>query len=87
MSDPITTVATKRDRPARIDLPNGKKWLERRSSWAHEKFGVDDKTARRWDLPTLYVGNVAYIEEPTSSEIVAARVKRKNQPRSRAKGR
>jgi hypothetical protein len=70
----------------RIPLPDGD-YLEPRAEFANDVLGVTDRTAQRMDLPTTYVGGVAYVPHRASLAVVAASVKRKNQPRSRAKGR
>jgi hypothetical protein len=87
MSDITTdiTAAMKRRGPRprrRIELPNGD-YLQPRAEFAAVELGVTDRTARRMNLPTTYVGNVAYVPHAASLAIVAARVQRRNQPARR----
>jgi len=42
-----------------------------------------DKTAARMNLPTTYIGGVAYVARGESLKIVAARVRRRNEPPTR----
>jgi hypothetical protein len=63
----------------RIDLPNGD-YLQPRAEFAAAELGVSDKTARRLNLPTTYMGNIAYVLHDASLTIVAAGVQRRNQP-------
>ena len=71
--------ATRRanERP-RIPLPN-RDFLEPRRPWAGG-VGISDKTAAGMNLPTAYVGNVAYVPHNRSIEILAERVRQRNQP-------
>jgi hypothetical protein len=62
----------------RIALPNGDH-LEPRAELAGE-LGISDRTAARMNLPTTYIGNVAYVAHGASMAIIAARVRRPNQP-------
>ena len=84
MSD-ISTIGTpRRTREMRpnIKLPDGEV-LVPRAIFARDNLGVCDKTCRRWDLPTTYVGGVAYVARNASLKIVAERVRRRNQPSQR----
>ena len=85
MSDTSTALSARVRREARprIYLPGGEV-LEPRANFAAE-MGVCDKTAARMDLPTTYVGGVAYVARTASLKIVAERVRRRNQPRRRRK--
>lgn len=60
--------------------------LEPRANFAGE-MGVCDKTASRMNLPTTYLGGVAYVARNASLKIVAERVRRRNQPQQRRRGR
>jgi hypothetical protein len=62
----------------RIPLPNGD-YLEPRTEFAAE-LGVTDRTAARLNLPTTYIGNVAYIAHNASMAIIAGGIRRPNQP-------
>lgn len=78
-----TFPATRRasERP-RIPLANGD-FLEPRRQWAGG-VGVSDKTASRMNLPTAYIGNVAYVLHNASTEILATRVRpRQPEPQRR----
>jgi hypothetical protein len=68
-----------------IHLPDGEV-LEPRANFAAE-MGVCDKTAARMDLPTTYVGGVAYVARTASLKIVAERVRRRNHPPQRRRTR
>jgi hypothetical protein len=91
MSDISTEVAAptrRRGRQSRrrIKLPNGD-YLKPRAEFAETELGVTDRTARRMNLPTTYIGNVAYVPHAASLAIVAARVQRRNQPPPRRRRR
>jgi hypothetical protein len=85
MTDLTPTHAAAR-RP-HIELPNGDV-LEPRREFARDTLGVSDKTAQRMNLPTTYVGNLAYVARNASLKIIAERIQRRNsQPqRRRARG-
>ena len=74
MTDLTSTTA----RRPQIELPNGDV-LEPRREFARDRLGVSDKTAQRMNLPTTYVGNVAYVARNASLKIVADGVQRRNQ--------
>jgi hypothetical protein len=83
MTDAITDIARSKKRrgpPARvrIDLPNSD-FLEPRAAFA-DFIGVTDKTVQRMDVPTTYIGLVAYVPHNESLNILASRAKRRNQP-------
>jgi hypothetical protein len=61
-----------------IPLANGDSLTPRRR-WAGKR-GISDKTARKLNLPTTYVGNVAYVPDQASTEILAGRIQYRNQP-------
>lgn len=71
-----------RPRVPEICLPDGRTLIPR-EDFARHKMGVDERTARRWNLPTTYVGGVAYVDLNGSLEIIGATVKRRNQPPKR----
>jgi len=54
-----------------------------RKEFAEDVLGVTDKTASRMNLPTAYIGNVAHILKNESLRVVAERVRRPNQRKSR----
>jgi hypothetical protein len=65
--------------PHVIRLPDGDT-LVLRKDFAEDILRVSDKTVKRMNLPTTYVGGKAYVARNASLEIVAAGVKRPNQP-------
>jgi hypothetical protein len=79
-----TSGATRRasERP-HIPLPNGD-FLEPRRQWA-AAIGISDRTAGRMNLPTTYVGNVAYVPHNASLKVLADRVKHRNEPPPRGR--
>jgi hypothetical protein len=68
------------NRRQRLPIDVGDDVLEPRADFA-KKLQVSDRTAARMNLPTTYIGNVAYIARNASLKIVAARVRRANPPR------
>jgi hypothetical protein len=72
-----TTPTLRRERPV-IKLADDD--LVPRCDFASE-IGVSDKTAQRLNLPTTYVGNVAYVLRQASLQIIGAKVERRNQSR------
>jgi hypothetical protein len=77
----ITRLA--KERP-RIPLPDGD-FLEPRRQWA-EGIGITDRSARKLNLPTTYVANVAYVPHNASLQVIAERVRRPNQPPTKRRG-
>ena len=63
----------------RIRLPNGDE-LWPRGDLA-DKLDVNERTVKRMDLPTTYIGNAAYHPHDESLAIVASRIKRPPQRR------
>jgi hypothetical protein len=57
--------------------------LEPRSKFAHNTLGVCDKTAKRMNFPTTYVGGVAYVPRNASLKIVADGVRQRKNPQRR----
>jgi hypothetical protein len=85
----ITTTATttvhkpRKPRPRpEIKLPNGD-FLVPRVDFASE-LGVCEKTVVRMNLPTTYLGTVAYIQHNASLEVIASTVRRRNEPAARS---
>jgi hypothetical protein len=60
-----------------IHLPSGEVLMPR-ANFARDVIGVCERTAARMNLPTTYVGNVAYVARDASLKIVAERVERRN---------
>jgi hypothetical protein len=79
MSDPSSTKA-QRMPGRRIPLPNGDVLIPRHE-FAADDFGVTDRTVRRMNLPTTYIGNVAHVPKNESLTLIAARISRPNQRR------
>jgi len=88
MSEISTTDTSHRSRETRpnIQLLDGEV-LVPRAVFARDNLGVCDRTCRRWDLPSTYVGGVAYIPRNASLRIVAERIHRRNQPPPRRRAR
>jgi hypothetical protein len=70
-----------RDTRPDIQLPNGKK-LQPRFRFA-EELGLSERTVKRMNLATTYIGNVAYVETEASLLVIADTLKRRNQPQRR----
>ena len=68
------------DRPS-ITLPNGKV-LEPRVKFASD-LGLSEKTVTRMNVPTTYIGCVAYVDRDEGLKHIGAGVKRRNQPARR----
>ena len=75
---------SKHHRPITIELPNGRV-LEQRAHFADD-LGVTDKTVKRLNAPTTYIGNVAYVDRRAALEVLAARIKHRNQTPTKRRG-
>jgi hypothetical protein len=64
-----------------IPLPSGKT-LTPRIKFA-ESIGLSDDTVRKMNLPTTYIGSVAYVPRDASLREIASRTKRRNEPPAR----
>ncbi len=75
-----------RTRQSRQDivLPDGET-LTPRVKFANDDIGVSERTAARMNLPTTYIGGVAYVARNASLRVVAERVARRNQPARRTR--
>ena len=62
---------TKRRQRQPIDI--GGEVLEPRADFAKNTLQVSDRTAKRMNLPTVYVGNVAHVARNASLKLVASR--------------
>jgi hypothetical protein len=62
-----------------IVLPDGE-ILTPRVKFARGDIGVSERTAARMNLPTTYIGGVAYVAKNASLRIVAELLVRRNQP-------
>jgi hypothetical protein len=71
----------RRENRTDITLPNGDV-LTPRNKFA-ESIGLADDTVRKLNLPTTYIGNVAYVPRDASLKEIAARAKRRNEPPAR----
>jgi hypothetical protein len=69
-----------KDRPS-IPCPDGDT-LQPRAQFAAE-IRISERTVTRMNLPTTYVGSVAYIKRKASLQIIANGVKRRNEPARR----
>jgi len=65
------------DRPS-ITLPDGTV-LDPRAKFAGD-VGLSEKTVTRMNVPTTYIGNVAYVDRFASLKQIGAHVKRRNEP-------
>jgi hypothetical protein len=74
-----------RRRVPAIKLPNGDS-LVLRKNFADE-IGADEKSVRGMDLPTTYIGGVAYVPHDASLNIIAATAMRRNQGPTRVANR
>lgn len=54
-----------------------------RKDFARTVIGVCERTAARLNLPTTYVGGVAFVARDASLKLVADLVQRRNQPAKR----
>jgi hypothetical protein len=54
-------------------------FLEPRQQWAGV-VGITDRTARKLNLPTVYIGGVAYVKHHGSTAILVDRAQRRNEP-------
>jgi hypothetical protein len=68
-----------RARQPRPDIPIPGDVLQPRAHFA-EDIHVSEKTVTRMNLPTTYVGNVAYVARNASLKIIADTVRRRNEP-------
>lgn len=80
MSNISTTTPHQRRPHSRRHIEVDGDILMPRVEFAHDILGVSDKTASRMGLPTTYIGSLAYVLKNASLEIVAAKVRRRNQP-------
>jgi hypothetical protein len=69
---------TRHTRPS-ISLPDGE-ILTPRAQFAADVLKVSDKTAARMNLPTAYIGGVAYVKHNASLKTVAGRAKQRSEP-------
>jgi hypothetical protein len=82
MADKIPNPHSRRGkRVDQIALPDGDA-LVPREVFANE-VGVSDRTARRMDLPTVFVAGFAFVKRNASLQVIADKVKRKNMPPKR----
>jgi hypothetical protein len=65
-----------------IPLPDGEV-LKPRKRFGRENLDVCDKTVQRYNLPTTYIGGVAYVKQNASLQILADKATRRNQPQKR----
>ena len=57
-----------------------------RREFANE-IGVTERTTQKMNLPTTYIGGMAYVARKASLQIVAGGVRRRNQPPKRRRAR
>jgi hypothetical protein len=68
-----------------IPMPDGD-YLEPREEFA-DTIGVTNRTAQKLNLPTTYIGGMAYVPHNKSLAIIASRVRRPAQPEQPRRGR
>jgi hypothetical protein len=71
----------RRENRADITLPNGEV-LTPRIKFA-QSIGLSDDTVRKMNLPTIYLGSVAFIARDASLKEIASRAKRRHEPPKR----
>jgi hypothetical protein len=76
-------MSTHKWRDAKKQIALGDRVIEPRVQFA-KRLQVSERTVARWNLPTLLVGNVAYVDLNESMKIIAAKVRRRNPPRNEA---
>jgi hypothetical protein len=69
---------------ADIVYPNGRV-LTPRAKFARDYLNVHDKTASRMNLPTTYIGGVAYVDRDPSLEMIGDGVRSRKQPTKQTK--
>jgi hypothetical protein len=67
-----------------IVYPDGKV-LTPRAKFARDYLNVHDKTASRMNLPTTYIGGVAYVDRDASLEMISDGVRSRKQPTKQKK--
>jgi hypothetical protein len=65
-----------------IELPDGRTLIPRKE-FSDNILGENERTTRRRNLPTTYIGNVAYVDRDAGLKIIADMVRRPNQPVAR----
>jgi hypothetical protein len=84
--DEEEAATAKRRRPRRrlpeIRLPNGDT-LVPRADFARDEIGVCERTVKRLDPPTTYIGGIAYVARDASLKIIGDTARRRNQPTKR----
>lgn len=78
VDDTITVSRRPRKRLPEINLPNGDV-LVPRADFAANEIGCCERSVKRINLPTTFVGGVAYVAKRASLEILAATVRRRNE--------
>ena len=71
-----------RRRLPEIPLPNGDTAIPR-LDFAHNVIGSCERSVTRMNLPTIYIGGVAYVMRQASLQIISGKATRRNQPTKR----
>jgi hypothetical protein len=79
---PIDETITTKPQRKRILLPDGDH-LYPREQFAAEVLGVSDKTAKRYNLPTVYIGGSPFVKHNAALQQLAGGARRLNQPAKR----
>lgn len=77
----MSTNDTQSSTPHIIEVPGDV--LVRRSEFAEATLRVCNRTAARMNLPTVYIGGIAYVARNASLKMLADRVSRHSQQRQR----
>lgn len=66
-----------------IKLPNGDTLVPRREL-AEDELGITEKSLKRRNPPTVYLGGVAYVpHDATLQQVITDRIRRRTEPRRR----
>ena len=79
MTETIKAIVRRpRRRIPEISLPDGDTAIPR-LDFAHSVIGSCERSVTRMNLPTIYIGGVAYVMRNASLQIIAAKATRRNQ--------
>lgn len=79
MTEPLIKTSRRDQRAAEIPLPDGDVLIPR-DTFATRDLHCDDRTVRRMNLPTVYVGGFPYVRRNASLLAVADKAKARNTP-------
>ena len=81
MSDK-TIIRRPRPEPIEIKLPDGESLVPRKK-FVTEEIRTSERSARRYDFPTVYISGVAFVKRNASLQILADKAKQRMQPTKR----